>query len=218
MHEGRLAQVSLADREREQFNTLVEGTDIRPIQPGEVKAARTEGTAKEVMWWSTTSSQTMLMPLKHLRFGTEAQQAANAQLPRRADGRANFLTTDQRSASEWEAEVRDYLKELEHWRSEHVEAEAEFFHMSAVNYQALTELIPSQNLRAVVLRSYVTFLGQAEMRRTSPPEWFTLANRLVQNPPAETDAEKSWIREEVRASGDPALAVYLDLWEITPRK
>jgi hypothetical protein len=148
-----------------------------------VKPARVVESPKIFQYWLTPVSKKLLADGKRLRFGTEEQQTANNLKPRRADGRAQFLTNEQRSTPEWEAEVRIFLKQMEDWRSHHDEDAASFFHMSAINYGALIELIPTPRLRSSILRSYVTFLAQSEMRLKSPPEWFTYVDRIVRTFP-----------------------------------
>lgn len=203
----------------QQFNSALASLgdtsgNLRPIMPEEITASKVIEGKPAFMYWQTSVSQKMLDDLRHLRFGTPEQQAANNQKPRRQDGMAQYLTDEQRSTPEWEAEVRKYLKSLEDWRAHHDEDSAAFFHMSAINYSALTELMPPGVLRTTVLRNYLAFLTQSEMRKESPPEWFTYVNRLVQTPRQQTDDDKIWFREELRATGDSVFIVYLNLREM----
>jgi hypothetical protein len=190
--------------------------NLRPITSEEIKPSKIVEGKSAFIYWQTPVSQKMLADLKHLRFGTPEQQALNNQNPRRADGMAQFLTDEQRGTHEWEAEVRTYLKSMEEWRAHHDEDAAAFFHMSAINYSALTELMPPGVLRTTVMRTYLAFLTQSEMRGESAPEWFTYVSRLVQAGRQQTPEDKAWLREELRSTGDPVFTVYMNLREMAP--
>jgi hypothetical protein len=67
-----------------------DGKQIRPIQPDELQPEKAEGHATVYEFWSKPKTQKLLDDLKHLRFGTPEQIAANKLKGPREDGRHSF--------------------------------------------------------------------------------------------------------------------------------
>ncbi len=111
--------------------------------------------------------------------------------------------------------MRDYLKDLERWSKDHDETEANYFHMASETYGTLIELIPAHDLRGEILRSYIAFLRQSPLERDNPAEWYLEANRLI-NFHGTSQAERAWIRDEIKASGDLVMSLYIDLDTLAP--
>jgi len=55
---------------------------------------------------------------------------------------APFLPEQMRRTPEWEAAVRQFIEDLDHWSKNHDEPEIDFFHMMCFQYMALLEIIP----------------------------------------------------------------------------
>lgn len=192
------------------------GAQLRPITPEEATPSRVEGRAEVFVYWQTPRTKKLLDDLRRLRFGSEEQQEENSQKPRRADGAQQVLTTDQRSEKAWERSVREYLKDLQPWNSDYEESEANYFHMAAIIYHALVELIPARDLKTEVLRSYISFLAGSPMRRDSPPEWYMHARLTLKGMRDLTPEERTWIRDEIKAGGDVVMSVLIDMETLAP--
>jgi hypothetical protein len=186
-----------------------ENPDLRPISDDERKPMKADGRAEVHVFWEQPKAKSLLMGLKRLRFGTEAQQAENASKPRRPDGMVNFLDLDARRELPWEMECRQFLSELEGWQKEHGESPANYFHQLCAIYALLVELVPPGALRDSVISSYITFLRMSPMERESPPEWLMEVKRLTHLNGATTE-ELTRIREMVRNSGSPAMLMYIE--------
>jgi hypothetical protein len=197
-------------------DALPQALTLGPITPEEATPSRVEGRAEIFPYWETPRTKKLLMDLKQLRFGTEEQQAENNKKPQRSDGAAQFLTAEQRSERAWETSVREYLKDVQRWNSDHEESEANYFHMACIIYHGLLELIPAHDLKTEILRSYLSFLAGSPLRRESPPEWYMQVRRILNGMTDQTPEERAWIREEIRAGGDVVMSILIDMETLAP--
>src|SRR5581483_6780152 len=110
----------------------VDDADIHPLSPEEIKPSHVGSRMQVSVYWRSPRSQALLAGLKRLRFGTTEQQTVNAQQPPRADGRAAFLTVEQRSDPAWEASVQEFLNDVSEWNRNREEPEADSFHMISI--------------------------------------------------------------------------------------
>ena len=60
-------------------------------------------------YWSPPESRELLLLMKRLRFGDAQQQRVLAALPLRADGRAPFLSDNDRGSAEWIAQAKEAM-------------------------------------------------------------------------------------------------------------
>jgi hypothetical protein len=178
------------------------GAQLRPITPEEATPSRLEGGAEVFVYWQTARTKKLLMDMKRLRFGDDLGPKA--------------LTSEQRNERAWERSVREFLKDLQRWSSDHEESEANYFHMASIIYHGLIDLIPARDLKTEVLRSYISFLAGSPMRRESPPEWYTHAKRILKELSDLTPDERVWIREEIKAGGDVVMSVLIDMETLAP--
>jgi hypothetical protein len=191
-----------------------EGKQIRAIQPDELHPAKVEGHATVYEFWSKPETQKLLKDLKHLRFGTPEQQEANKKKGPREDGRAQFLTVEQRSTLPWQVEARDYLNGVESWNKDHDETEENYFHQVCFIYVPLLELVPPGELWASVLESYINFLKQSVVQKESPPEWYMEVRRLLELEDAEPAAREKALKA-VQAKGDLVMSMFVQLDGLT---
>lgn len=183
--------------------------DARPT--GEEPA----GTAKD--FWTTELSKPLLAGLRRLRFGTEEQQAVLQKEPQRKPGEANWLSVDQRRAPEWEDALRALLLEVERWKKDPSETEADHFHQLMMIHHTLLEITPAGDLRGEVLAAAISTLKTSSLETTSPPDWYFQFRRLLL-PRDGGEEERRARREEVRRAGDAVMTVYADLEELAPSK
>jgi hypothetical protein len=193
-----------------------EGKQIRPIQPDELQPAKVEGHATVYEFWYKPETERLLKDLKHLRFGTPEQQEANNKKGPMPDGRAQFLTVEQRSTLSWQIEAREYLNEVESWNKDHDETEENYFHEVCFIYVPLLELVPQGELWDNVLESYIRFLKQSEVEKESAPEWYFEFRWLLELEDAEPAAREK-VQLTVKAKGDLVMSMYADLNRLAPR-
>jgi hypothetical protein len=187
-----------------------EGKQIRPIQTDDIQPAKVEGRATGYEFWSKPGTAKLLMDLKHLRFGTPEQEAANDQKGQRPDGAKQFLTVEQRSTLSWQTEAREYLNEVESWSKDHDETEENYFHEVCFIYTPLLELVPPSELWENVLASYISFLKQSVVEKDSPPEWYLEVSRLIRLDEADSAAQES-VWQAMKSKGDIVMSMYVDL-------
>lgn len=201
------------ERDIEFFNTEVRNSagaaaaQIEPIRLNDIHPHFSPDVLAIRPYWTTPSARRLLMGLKQLSFGTEEKGAA-ARTPG-ADGRTPSLGLTQRMSPHWNANVREYLGELEGWRKDHTESEQDYFHMASIINISLAELIPDGELRRQSVRNQIALLQHSAMAKDNPPEWVFQAMRLIRLS-ASSDKD-SWIREEIRTTADPALSSYAEV-------
>lgn len=207
-------------RVAESFNTDLrtiadpEGKQIRAIQADDLHPAKVDGHATVYEFWLNPAGAKLLNHLKHLRFGTPEQQEANDKKGTRSDGRAQFLTVEQRSTLPWQMEAREYLNEVESWNKDHDETNENYFHEVCFIYTPLLELVPPGELWDAVLDSFISFLKQSVVEKESPPEWKMELHRLLELEEAEPAAREKVVRA-VQAKGDLVMSMYVELDRLT---
>jgi hypothetical protein len=187
----------------DQFRTA--HPSVALITAEERKPSRVDDKMDLFEYWQTARTRKLLTDLQALRGGPGQPQGSGQ-------------TADQRGTPQWDAKVRDYLKNLEDWKSSHDESETNYFHMSAELYSALIQLIPPGQLRSEVLRSDLAFLRQSALERENPAEWLKEVNQLIRSNPNDADRgqNRNEIRDEIKASGDAVMSLYIDVAALTP--
>jgi hypothetical protein len=75
--------------------------------------------------------------------------------------------------------VREFLKDLQRWNSDHEESEANYFHMASDYLSRAHRFDPRARSQNRSLAQLHSFLAGSPMRRESPPEWYTHAKRIL---------------------------------------
>ncbi|MBI4904084.1 MAG: hypothetical protein HY820_10645 [Acidobacteria bacterium] len=183
---------------------------VEPLDFDALKPKSIGGAAKFADFWADGRALEMMRRGKELRFGTKEQQEEYNRRERRKDGMAHFLPEELRRTPAWEAGVREFLRDLDKWRSNHEEAETDFFHQLCLMYGGLLVIVPSGPLRESVLQDYVSALKTSPMQQESPPEWLLHVKRLLRT----TDATPEWLaiaRSEMRRNGGLTMGLYAEL-------
>lgn len=192
-------------------------TAIAPLSFDELKPASVEGAATFSDFWRDGRSREIMARYKALRFGTVEQQQEYQKRERRKDGMTHFLPEEARKTPEWEAQAREFLNELERWRRDHDEPEADFFHEMCIQYAALLEITPPGVLHNTVLDTYVGFLKTSPMERESPPEWLIHVLPLFSITDASPD-HLDRVRQAVRKSGGLTMGLYAELARLDSKR
>jgi hypothetical protein len=184
--------------------------EVPPLKFDELKPKSVLGSAKFSDYWRENRSREIMARFQELRFGTKEQQEEYSKLGPRRDRMAPFLPEPMRRAPEWEAAVRQFIEDLDHWSKNHDEPEIDFFHMMCFQYMALLETIPDGSLHDAVLRTYISYLKSSPMERESPPEWLIHVRRLFSITDATPD-HLDRVRAEIRRSGSLTMSLYAEL-------
>ncbi len=123
---------------------------------------------------------------------------------------AHWLPEEQRRTAEWEDSMRRYLFDLEDWKQEDDEPAMAWFHQRALNYRALTEIVPEGPMLRLVQESFVAFLKDSPATWESPGEWLHHATRILEPGRGSKETVNSSTREIIRRSGGALLNFLVD--------
>jgi hypothetical protein len=114
------------------------------------------GTPKFDSYWQSPASQQLLQAGKKLRFDRNNMPLSEAD----------------RSTPEWQQQVADYLNRVAGWTADQEKSEADYYHEKCMVLTALIELVPPGPLTDKLLADYVDFIGNSNLYRQNPAEWF----------------------------------------------
>jgi hypothetical protein len=152
-------------------------------------------TPKLERFWQTPQAKTLLEDGLKLRIAPDSHQ----------------FTAADRSTPEWQVRLTDYLSELADWTSGQEQSEAVYYHQKCTVFEALVELIPAGPQRDKVLLDFVAFIGNSNLQRQSPVEWFIQANSVLERVRHSNDATFSKLFEAYEHSGNSILALEIAL-------
>lgn len=162
--------------------------------------AKKPSTPKLDVYWQSALSQQLLQAGKKLRFSpTDA-----------------VLSEADRSTPEWQQQVADYLNQLDGWTADQENSEADYYHEKCIVLTSLIELVPPGPLNDKLLADYVDFVGNSDLYRQSPAEWFleprALLDRLEPNP-----AVHARVLDAYQRSGNAVLSLEVALERVLAR-
>jgi hypothetical protein len=170
---------------------------IALISAEELQDAHAGPEAKVYAYWQSSPAKDLLMGIKKLRFGDRSER----------------LSTEERMTFAWNAQLADFLKDLESWKPDSDDA-GDFFHQKSVLYEGLIELTPAGPERSRIIDSFVKFMGQNYFQRESRIDWFWHVNHLLAQPPGK---DKEEVVEAFLNSRDLILNLYANLERWAPR-
>jgi hypothetical protein len=77
-----------------------------------------------------------------------------------------------------------------------------------VVYEALVELIPPGAQRDKTLQAYLEFIGNSNLQRESPLDWFMHANWMMERVRNASNGEPSKLLNAFESSGNAVLVLY----------
>lgn len=159
--------------------------DLRP---------RTELTATaDRSWWQSRQSKAVLDSLRWLIHG-------NRNLP----DKERFWTAGERSTQEWNDRYLAVLKDLEGWRPDDGESIEDTYHMKAITYARLVELLPAGERRVNAMRTLLVFLDQSYGSIENHSEWFVHVRELLASAPED-------LQDEALRARSPIISLYARL-------
>jgi len=197
----------------EMFNTQLRpfADDVPVIDKDEIKPAGEGEAAKIFDYWETPQTKSLLKHVAELAYGTEEERAMyqKPHPPDEVHG-PDLLPLEVRRKPEWEARAVAFLNELEDWKKDQDQTEANYFHQVCSLYTTLVQAIPPGPLRDRVLHSHILFLRVALIKHDSPPEWYYQLHHMM-NLSGDSPAERAHVCNEIRTNGDDVMALYADL-------
>jgi hypothetical protein len=169
-----------------QKNHVCQGDVITP-------PAKKPATPKLDSYWQSAASKRLLEYGRNLRYSS-----------------GTALTDADRTTPVWQQQVADYLNEMSLWSADQENSDADYYHEKCTVLTALIELVPPGSLTDKLLADYVDFVGNSNMYRQSPAEWFSEPRSLldrVQTMPA----VRAKVLDAYERSGNPVLSLEVAL-------
>jgi hypothetical protein len=152
-------------------------------------------TPKLEHFWQTPKAKRLLADGLTLRWAPDSRMFSEAD----------------RSAPEWQQQFTDYLSELADWTSGQEQSDADYYHQKCLVFEALLELVPAGPQQDKVLLDFVTFIGNSNLQRQSPVEWFIQANSVLERVRHSNDSTLSKLSEAYEHSGNSVLELEISL-------
>jgi hypothetical protein len=125
-------------------------------------ATKKPSTPKLDSYWQSAASKLLLESGRKLRYSGGAA-----------------LSDADRSTPEWQQQFADYLNQIAGWSADQEHSEADYYHEKCIVLTALIELAPPGPLTDKLLADYVDFVGNSNLYRQSPAEWFSEPRALL---------------------------------------
>lgn len=174
---------------------------VLPILVEETRPERTEGAAQEYRYWQTAPAKQLLSEYKKLRFTSKGELRGDAE----------------KQESEWQLQLGEFLNALADWDTEESKYEVDHFHQKCVLYFGLLEILPRGHTRQHVVSSYVEFLGDSDVQRSSPVGWFLHVHNLINSMTSSEGEDRAVLVDALRTSSDPVLHLYGELEKALPQ-
>jgi hypothetical protein len=168
---------------------------VLPITQENIQLRKTGRIAKYSPYWQSAEARSLLVKIKHLRFGS-----GNTPLAR-----------NQKENPEWQMELKEFLDDLSEWRSDQEQSESDYFHQKNNIYRNLLEIVPAGLGRDRLIASYVLFLRESDLRHDSRIEWFLHAKYLIDLNRTLKGSERTKVSEALSSGGDAVLFLYATL-------
>jgi hypothetical protein len=120
-----------------------------------------------------------------------------------------MLSVADRQKPEWNLQLADFLKDLGGWTQGQDTSDAAFFNEKCAVYEALIDLTPQGAQRDKAIDAFVGFLAGSNLQQQNPVEWFSHARLLFERLHDAGDTEAEKLLDGYRASGSPALALFV---------
>jgi hypothetical protein len=152
-------------------------------------------TPKLERFWQTPKAKQLLADGLKLRSAPEGRMSTEAE----------------RSTPEWQQQFTVYLSELADWTSGQEQSDADYYHQKCLVFEALLELIPAGPQRDKVVLDFVNFIGNSNLQRQSPVEWFIQANSVLERVRHSNDDTFSKLSDAYQHSGNSLLELEIAL-------
>lgn len=195
-----IASLSISSQQRDILTTRLNGLRQSLATPNCPDKKATDASPRPDAFWQSDQAKRLFSLGVRLRF------KENGTLYSEAD----------RDTPEWYLQLTDYTKALGDWGASDEKDEAAYFHQKAIIYEMLVELTPRGAERDKLTQSYVDFVANSGLQREKPVEWFFHAQSLLTRVRVENGGEPAKIAAAFVDSGNPVLALYMDLDRILP--
>lgn len=172
-------------------NTLFES----PLTEDEIKPENIEQRAKTFAYWRSPKAAKLLIDVKKLRFGNKK----------------TALTLEERTNQIWQQTLMKFLEQMDDWKPEDEETEADYLHQRCVLYDSLLQITPSSEIQANILQNYALFLRDTKMQKESPVQWLYYVKYLLKTGKTLKGKDYNDFINTLSRSGNQVFDLYIDL-------
>ncbi|HEY3738787.1 MAG TPA: hypothetical protein VGL53_03035 [Bryobacteraceae bacterium] len=147
-------------------------------------------------FWTTPDSEKILSAARELRTAPNGMS----------------WSAEQRTSSEWNQKLQDFLSQVGQWKQSGDESELDFFNEKAIVYQSLVDVCPAGDARKRLIAAFVDFLGGSDAAARNPVDWFWHAQNLYRRLGQAGDGDAANLMAAYKGSGNLILAVYAELY------
>jgi hypothetical protein len=158
---------------------------------GDSKAAK---TPKLDTYFQSANSQQLAGKGKQLRFGANNMPLSEAD----------------RSTSDWQQQLADYLNRLADWTPDQEASPADYYHEKCTVLMSLIDLAPPGTEGDAIVTDYIAFVSGSDLYQQSPAEWYVEPKSLLERFRAGTPA-RTRILDAFERSGNPVLSLEVAL-------
>ena len=169
--------------------------DLPKIDIKELRVRDPDGKLTLDAFWSSPDSAKILIAAQGLRTSPGGV----------------FYGVLERSSTEWNQKLQEFLAQLGEWKQSGEESELDFFNEKATVYQALIDLCPAGDARQRMIGAFVDFLKGSNVSRDHPVDWFWHAQNLYRRLRRSGDSDAARLMMAYKASGNLTLEVYAQL-------
>lgn len=195
-----IASLSVSPQQSDILTTRLNGLRQSLVAPNCADKKPTDASSRPDAFWQSDQAKRLFSLGVRLRFKENG----------------NLYTEAERDTPEWYLQLTDYTKELGDWSASDEKDEATYFHQKAIIYEMLVELTPRGAERDKMIQSYVDFVANSGLQREKPMEWFFHAQSLLSRVRNTNGGEPAKIAAAFVNSGNPVLALCMDLDRILP--
>jgi hypothetical protein len=180
-----------------QFNDRLRGLaykNIPAISEDDIKPAKSEGSAKYEMYWTSPKAKSILSRVRKLRFSSAAKAVDDLE----------------KQSADWQSQLSQLMTELASWQPEDEKSEEDYFHQKCVIFYGLINTIPAGTQYDDVLRDFATFVGSSKLQTENPAEWFLHAKTLIDRVNSSKDGERSKLVDLISYSRSTILYLYVE--------
>lgn len=196
---GTQCSDSLVTGTKEKPNSMIEAANQlfeSPLTEDDIKPEKIEPGMKVFEYWKNVKTAKLLRNIKELRFGSSQET----------------LSLEERNKPEWQQKLMKFLEQMNEWKPEDEETEADYLHQRCVLYRGLIDLTPPGPMLSSILQNYALYLRDSKMQKESPLQWLNYVKFLMKigkNNLKGKDYDN--FINILGSSGHPVFQLYIDL-------
>jgi len=182
------------------FNRELRLPPVQPLTETDATPSKVEGAATGLSVCRDSGCKAMASQFRELIF----------------DNVGRALPLSAHDTLEWQHQLQQFLTALAGWKPSSDAGIDQYFREQCDYYNGLLAAIPSGPTRVQVLLAWLEFLHWSRTQVENRVEWFLPVSVMIARVTVDVGGLGK-VREELQKSGDPVIALYLELERVAPR-